>query len=210
MTVHGPNEPDATAHVRRALPTDLPAIRAVLARALAPDPLMDWIFGPHPRREAAVAAFLWAPVEAYTHAGSVWLSVEDERAVGAAAWSVPGPQPPTADGGTDLPGRSMLDLLLPEDHVALVRAGFESMHGQLPDEPHALLHLLGVDADRRGQGIGGALIEAGLAAIPADLPAHVNTTVETNARLYEAHGFVRVGSVRLGDTGPHMHALRHP
>ena len=104
----------------------------------------------------------------------------------------------------------MVDLLLPEDHVALVRSGFAAMHGQLPDEPHALLHLLGVDADRRGQGIGGALIEAGLAAIPADLPAHVNTTVEANVRLYESHGFVRVSSVRLGEQGPVMHGLRRP
>ncbi|WP_421741618.1 GNAT family N-acetyltransferase [Cellulomonas sp.] len=210
MAVHGANEPETSMLVRRARPADLPAIRAVLARALAADPLMDWIFGRHRHREAAVAAFLWGPVEAYTHAGTVWLAVDDERAVGAAAWSVPGPQPSAADGGADLPGRSMLDLLLPEDRVALVRAGFESMHGQLPDEPHALLHLLGVDADRRGQGIGGGLIEAGLAAIPTELPAHVNTTVEANVRLYEAHGFVRVSTVRLGDTGPHMHALRHP
>lgn len=206
MVGHDANEP----HIRRAMPADLPVIRAVLARALAPDPLMDWIFGPHRRREAAVAAFLWGPVEAYTAAGTVWLAVAGEQAVGAAAWSVPGTQPSAPSGPADLPGRSMLDLLLPEEHVALVRAGFESMHGQLPDEPHALLHLLGVDADRRGQGIGGALIDAGLAAIPADVPAHVNTTVEANVRLYESHGFVRVNSVRLGDTGPHMHALRHP
>ena len=208
--MQGAGERGAAVHVRRAHHDDLPAIRPVLARALAADPLMDWIFGPHPRREAAVAAFLWGPVEAYALAGTVWLAMAGEQAVGAAAWSVPGTQKQATDGGADLPGRSMLDLLLPERHAARVRAGFESMHGRLPDEPHALLHLLGVDADRRGRGIGGALIRAGLAAIPADLPAHVNTTVEANVRLYESHGFLHVSSVRLGDTGPHMHGLRRP
>ncbi|NUU19708.1 GNAT family N-acetyltransferase [Cellulomonas humilata] len=197
-------------HVRPARATDLPATRAVLARALAHDPLMDWIFGSHPRREAVVAAFLWAPIEAYTLAGTAWLVIDDERAVGAAAWSVPVTQPTAADGGPELPGRAMVDLLVPADHVALVRSGFAAMHGQLPEEPHALLHFLGVDADRRGQGIGGTLIEAGLAAIPADLPAHVNTTVDANVRLYESHGFVRVSSVRLGEQGPVMHGLRRP
>jgi GNAT superfamily N-acetyltransferase len=207
---HDAIEDESTAHVRRAGPADLATIRGVLARALAPDPLMDWIFGGHPRREAAVAAFLWDPVEAYTVAGTVWLSVEGERAVGAAAWSAPWTPPPAVHDGADLPGRSMLDLLLPEDHAALVRSGFGAMRGQLPEEPHALLHLLGVDADRRGHGIGGSLIEAGLAAIPGNLPAHVNTTVEANVRLYEAHGFARVSSVRLGERGPLMHALRRP
>ena len=176
--------------VRRAQPADLPAIRSVLALVLlAHDPLMDWIFGAHPRREEAVAAFLWAPIESYTVAGTTWVSVVAGRAVGAAAWSVPNAPPAAVDGGPALPGRSMVDLLLPPEHVATVRAGFQAMQGQLPDEPHALLHLLGVDADHRGRGVGAALVATALAAIPADLPAHVNTTVDTNVRFDE--GFSR-------------------
>ncbi|WP_456788818.1 GNAT family N-acetyltransferase [Cellulomonas sp. P5_C5] len=196
--------------VRPAVPADLPAVRSVLARALARDPLMDWIFGDHPHREAAVATFLWAPVETYTLAGTTWLALDDERAVGAAAWSVPGTAPVAADGGPATPGRSMLDLLLPAERVASIRSGFEAMSGQLPDEPHALLHLLGVDADQRGRGTGAALVSAALDTLPAGLPAHVNTTVDANVRFYEARGFVRVGSVRLGERGPVMHGLRHP
>ncbi|WP_315096682.1 GNAT family N-acetyltransferase [uncultured Cellulomonas sp.] len=199
-----------TVDVRRAAPADLAAARSVLARALAPDPLMDWIFGSHPHRDAAVAAFLWAPIEAYVLAGTTWLATDGGRAVGAAAWSVPGTEPAAADGGPALPGRSMVDLLLPTGHVAEIRSGFEAMHGQLPDEPHALLHLLGVDADRRGAGVGGALVDASLAGLPPDLPAHVNTTVDANVRFYEAHGFVHVSAVRLGARGPAMHALRRP
>lgn len=197
-------------HVRRARPADLPAARSVLARALAPDPLMDWIFAGHPHREAAVAAFLWAPVEAYVVAGTVWLATDGTRAVGAAAWSVPGTGSSGADGGPALPGDTMGALLLPAEHLAVVRRGFTAMHGQLPDEPHALLHLLGVDADRRGQGIGASLVGSALAELPGDLPAHVNTTVDANVRFYEARGFAHVSAVRLGDRGPTMHALRRP
>ncbi|WP_258725154.1 GNAT family N-acetyltransferase [Cellulomonas sp. NS3] len=197
--------------VRRAGPADLPATRSVLARALAPDPLMDWIFAGHPHREAAVAAFLWAPIEAYVVAGTVWLATDGTRAVGAAAWSVPAAAGATAaDGGPVLPGDAMGALLLPPEHLAVVREGFAAMHGQLPDEPHALLHLLGVDADRRGEGIGVALVASALAELPGDLPAHVNTTVDANVRFYEARGFVHAGAVRLGERGPTMHALRRP
>jgi ribosomal protein S18 acetylase RimI-like enzyme len=196
--------------VRRARPAELPASRSVLARALAADPLMDWIFGAHPHREAAVAAFLSSGIEGYVLAGTTWLALDGDRAVGAAAWSVPGTQPPAANGGTALPGESALRLLVPDAQVALVRSGFEAMHGQLPDEAHALLHLLGVDADRRGRGIGTALVRRGLAELPTGLPAHVNTTVDANVRLYESLGFDHVGAVRLGESGPRMHALRLP
>ncbi|MGW6128945.1 GNAT family N-acetyltransferase [Cellulomonas sp. NPDC055163] len=212
--------------VRRAGPADLPAARSVLARGLAPDPLMDWVFAGHPHREAAVAAFLWAPVETYVVAGTVWLATDGTRAVGAAAWSVPGTdhggadggepggadrgESGGADGGAVLPGETMGDLLLPPEHAAVVRAGFTAMRGQLPEERRALLHLLGVDADRRGEGIGASLVASALAELPGDLPAHVNTTVDANVRFYEARGFVHVSAVRLGERGPTMHALRRP
>lgn len=196
--------------VRRAEPADLPAARTVLARALAHDPLMDWIFGLRADRSAAVSAFLWAGVEGYVLAGTTWLAVDDRRAVGAAAWRVPGTEATGADGGPPLPGPSILGLLLPSDRVVMVREGFEAMRGQFPDEQHVLLHFLGVDADRRGFGIGASLVEAGLAAGPDHLPAHVNTTLDANVRFYRARGFEQVGSVRLGDRGPLMHGLRRP
>ena len=199
-----------TTEVRCARPVDLPAARSVLARALAPDPLMDWIFGAHPQREEAVAAFLWGAVEAYVLAGTTWLAMDGERVIGAAAWSVPHTQLPALDGGPTLPGRSMPDLLLPDAQLAVVRSGFAAMRGQLPDEPHALLHFLGVDAGRRGRGTGTTLVDTALAAIPAGLPAHVNTTVDVNVRFYEARGFVHLSAVRLGERGPVMHALRRP
>lgn len=196
--------------VRRAEPADLPAARSVLARALAPDPLMDWIFRAHPQREAAVAAFLWPAIEDYVLAGTVWLALDGERAVGAGAWALPATRPVGADGGPALPGRAMSSLLLPEEHLATVRSGFGAMDGQLPDEPHALLHFLGVDTDRRGRGVGVALVETALAELPGELPAHVDTTVDANVRFYEARGFAYVSGVRLGESGPVMHALRRP
>lgn len=196
------------AQIRRARPADLAATRTVLARALAHDPLMDWIFGLRADRSAAVAAFLWGAIEEYVLAGNAWLAVDDRRAVGAAAWRVPGTEAAGADGGPALPGPSTLGLLLPADRVVLVREGFAAMHGLLPDEPHALLHFLGVDADRRGFGLGAALVEAGLARVPDHLPAHVNTTLESNVAFYVARGFTHVGGVRLGPRGPLMHGLR--
>lgn len=192
--------------IRRAEPRDLPAVRTVLARALADDPLMDWIFGVTDNRPGAVAVFLSAAIERYVVAGTTWLAVDDGHAVGAAAWRVPGTDAVGADAGDPMPGEHTLALLMDPARVPAIRAGFAAMADLAVPEPSALLHFLGVDDDRRGEGIGRALLDAGLAAIPAGVGAHLNTTLESNVRFYERCGFVHDGAVRLGD-GPLMHSL---
>jgi GNAT superfamily N-acetyltransferase len=196
-----------TVEIRRAQPRDLPAVRTVLARALADDPLMDWIFGTIPHRPSALALFLWQAIERYVLAGTAWLAIADGRAVGAAAWRVAGTDATGADAGDTLPGQHVLELMVGPEHAAVTRDGFGEMR-ELPEpEPSALLHLLGVDADRRGTGIGRALLAAGVDAAPPGFGAHLHTTLEENVRFYESCGFVHGGAVRLGDAGPMMHLL---
>ena len=168
MTTHF-DESQTERELREALSERARGIRpssrldAILREASEPEPSSSrtrWMIGAGVAAAAAVVA------------GTVWLATDGPRAVGAAAWSVPlAAGSHGADGGPVLPGEAMGELLLSVEHLALVRAGFTAMHGQLPDEPHALLHLLGVDADRRGEGIGAALVEAALAELPGDLPA---------------------------------------
>jgi ribosomal protein S18 acetylase RimI-like enzyme len=59
-----------------------------------------------------------------------------------------------------------------------------------PAEPHWYLAVLGVRPDRQGHGIGGALLEAGLARADADgLPCYLESSNPRNVGLYERHGF---------------------
>ena len=192
--------------IRRAEPRDLPAVRTVLARALADDPLMDWIFAATENRPAAVAVFLSGAIERYVLVGTTWVAVDGGRAVGAAAWRVAGTDAIGPDAGDPLPGERTLALLIDPARVAAIREGFGAMADLAVPDPSAFLHVLGVDADRRAEGIGRALLTAGLDALPAGLGAHLNTTLESNVRFYERCGFVHDGALRLGD-GPLMHSL---
>src|SRR4051794_26062203 len=119
--------PSMTVEIRRAEPRDLPAVRTVLAGALADDPLMAWIFGTTPHRPSAVAVFLSQAIERYVLAGTVWLAIVGGRAVGGATWRVPGTAPAGADAGDTLPGQHVLELIVGRERAAVVRDGFAAM-----------------------------------------------------------------------------------
>lgn len=192
--------------VRAATPEDVPAVRTLLARAFADDPMMRWMF-PAPRfpdaaaRAEALAAYLGLHVERYLTALTGGLVVERAGAITAAAlW-----RRPDEDLATPavLPTSSgLLTALIGPEHAATVAAGFAAERAVRPTGPHAYLHYLAVDADHRGQGDARRLVDAGLARASADgLPALVETTNPANVPLYEHLGFAVAASVPLGD-GP--------
>lgn len=66
-----------------------------------------------------------------------------------------------------------------------------------PRRPHWYLQEIGVATAARGQGVGGALLEARLAGVDGeDAPAYLESSTERNRRLYRRHGFVDVAVVR--------------
>ena len=194
------------ARVRTATAADAPAVRTLLARAFADDPLMRWMF-PAPRfpdapaRAEAIAAYVGLHVERYLTALSGGLVVERDGEVTAAAlWR--GPDEDLATPGVLPTAGGLLTALIGAEHVATVAAGFAAERAVRPAGPHAYLHYLGVDAAHRGRGDARRLVDAGLArASAAGVPALVETTNPTNVPLYEHLGFAQVASVPLGD-GP--------
>jgi ribosomal-protein-alanine N-acetyltransferase len=65
-----------------------------------------------------------------------------------------------------------------------------------PGDLEASVHTIGVDPDWQGKGVGTALLRAMLAAadeLTAPVFLEVRTDNATAIRLYEAHGFVRLG-----------------
>ncbi len=192
--------------MRAATAQDVPAVRTLLARAFADDPLMRWMF-PAPgfpdaaARAEVIAAYVGLHVERYLTALTGGLVVERDGVLTAAAlWR--GPDEDLATPGTLPTSAGLLTALVGAEHVATVAAGFAAERAVRPTGPHAYLHYLAVDADHRGRGDARRLVDAGLArASAAGLPALVETTNPANVPLYEHLGFEMVASVPLGE-GP--------
>ncbi len=80
---------------------------------------------------------------------------------------------------------------------------FEELSRRDVPPQHWYLAVLGVEPERQGQGIGGALIQPVLArADSAGLPCYLETTRDRNVPFYRRHGFEVVAEGDLPDGGP--------
>ena len=177
--------------------------RTLLARAFVDDPLMAWFFPDEASRLHACAAMFGLFAEHYLEAGRVDV-VRRDRLVAVAMWRWPRPGDEPATPCESLPTRSgLMTALMGPARAAELGAAFSVIAGLRPPEPHAYLHLLGVDPQLQGQGLGGQVLAPGLtAARGAGLVACLETMNPANVPFYESHGFVVRHEIRLGAGGP--------
>ena len=180
--------------------------RTLLARAFVDDPLMVWFFPDDRSRVHACAALFGLFAEHYLAAGRVDV-VRRPHPVALAMWAWPagGSEP----SGESLPSTSgLMTALMGADRAAEL-GGEMAVLGELrPPEPYVHLHLLGVDPDARRQGLGGQVLEQGLAAARrAGFIAALETMNPDNVPFYEAHGLTVRQSVQLGRGGPRVWAM---
>ncbi|MGY1603405.1 GNAT family N-acetyltransferase [Geodermatophilus sp. SYSU D00815] len=163
---------------------------------------MAWVFPDADTRPHCRAAVFGLFAEQYLRAGRVD-AVRRSGLVAVAMWRWPAPGPDGADDDAlpTLPGL-MVALMGAERAAAVGRA--VAVVGELrPPEPHAHLPLLGVHPDARGRGLGGEVLERGLAAArDAGLVACPETRNPANVPFYEAHGFAVRHETRLAAGGP--------
>ncbi|WP_448623923.1 GNAT family N-acetyltransferase [Geodermatophilus sp. URMC 64] len=178
--------------------------RTLLARAFVDDPLMVWFFPDDGSRLHACAAMFGLFAEHYLRAGRVDV-LRRASPVAVAMWRLPGTGNPPEDV---LPTASglMTALMGP---AAAERGRAMSVIGEMrPPEPHAYLHLLAVDPELRGRGLGGEVLAPGLAAArAAGLVACLETMNPANVPFYEAHGFAVRAELRLAAGGPTVWAM---
>jgi ribosomal protein S18 acetylase RimI-like enzyme len=186
-----------TTTVRPAEVDDVPSLAALLARAFVDDPIMRWTT-PADDREARVAAFFEA-FDRYTAARG-WLWTPDGGA-GAALWVPPGTEAEfeeltfALDGDRDLLG----------DAAERYDSFWAWAEGKRPSAPHWYLDHLAVERERRGSGLGVALVEHGLALADADgMPAFLCTARADNVPFYERRGFALVEVGDAPDGGPRV------
>ncbi|MFC0506270.1 GNAT family N-acetyltransferase [Micromonospora costi] len=78
-------------------------------------------------------------------------------------------------------------------------------------QPAFLLAGVGVRRAEQGRGLGGRVLEPGLAEQErAGLPAVLETSSPENVRFYRRLGFVVTGEVDVPGGGPHVWAMRRP
>ena len=182
--------------------------RTVLARAFFDDPLMVWFFPDPDVRPHACAAMFGLFAERYLADGRVDVAARPEP-VGVAMWRWPGPDVPPAAGPEELPSiGGLMTGFMGAARAREVGVAMASLEALRPAEPHAYLHLLGVDPDACRRGVGGELLERGLAAVrEAGLVACLDTMNPANVPFYEAHGMSVRYEVQLGADGPTSWAM---
>jgi ribosomal protein S18 acetylase RimI-like enzyme len=193
---------------RYAAPMSVPIVRAkpdrvaelaeLLGGAFIDDPMLVWPFGAG--RADAITGFFRAVDERIAAYGWLW---EAGDGLGVAAWIPPGSD------------EAMLDI---DRSIRPALTGAEARHAELwdwiagnfPDEPFWYLDHIAVKADRRGGGLGAALIHHGLAFAERDgVPAFLETGRPENVGYYERRGFRTVADDDAPGGGPHIWFMRY-
>jgi ribosomal protein S18 acetylase RimI-like enzyme len=184
--------------VRPARDDDVPALAASLARAFYDDPVLRWLLPDDDvrlqRLEPAFGLYLrrmWMPRE---------LTFTTDGLIGGAAWLPPGA------GHLSLPRQlAMMPQMLSIFRAKLPRTlrTFNLMESKHPSEPHHYLHVVGVDPDWQGRGLGAALMRPMLERCDREgTPAYLEASAPRNRGLYERNGFRVVEEVSLPPDGP--------
>jgi GNAT superfamily N-acetyltransferase len=88
-------------------------------------------------------------------------------------------------------------------HLLSRLLGINALENRHPVASHYYLVTMATDPTRQGQGIGSALLEAGLRRCDkTQMPACLEATAERNLPLYERHGFELCGTLTIPFGGP--------
>jgi ribosomal protein S18 acetylase RimI-like enzyme len=172
------------------------AAAATPGAAFLDDPLVRFIAPDETRRRQAGPWYLGIVVQYGLRWGEVW-GTHDASAV--AVWLPP-------DSGEMRLGRTLrlgvarvpLRLGLSGSRRLLQALSATEPFHRTVQGPHWYLVAVGTRADRRGQGLGSALVDVGTSmADAAGLPCYLETATPTNIRFYLGHGFAVIGQTEL-------------
>lgn len=180
--------------MRLARIEDASVLDDVLADSFFDDPISVHLLPDRSRRRDSLRRGMGRVMRtAYLPHGGAWTT---EALDGVALWAKPGdPKPSALQQVRDLPtfarafGR----------HLPRAMNAFGTAEKRRPDEDHWLLDIIGVRPDRRGKGIGSALMRAALAEIDvAGVPAFLVTSQPRNVPFYERLGFTVTEEYDIG------------
>jgi ribosomal protein S18 acetylase RimI-like enzyme len=178
-----------------------------LGRAFGADPLFAYLVPEAARRAHFLSWYAGAMMRLGRRAGVVdAATVAPASVAGVAVWLRP--------GHTALPFSALVRArLLPGLPLRLGPAGFarfvhfaraaEGLHRRAIAGPHWYLLLLGVAPERQRQGLGSALVRAGLdRAAAGEFPCYLETLNAADLPFYHKHGFVVAAAGAVPRGGP--------
>ena len=185
---------------------DAERVTEILTGAFHDDPVWGWAFPDEPNRTAQHSVFWRFYVDAAIPYG--WVRLTGDGGA-AAIWIPPGF---TEVPEEDLPRlEPMLVELVGATQTAVLMETFDCFEEAHPRrEDHFYLSLLGTHPDRRGEGIGMALLADTLDEIDTrGGPAYLESTNPANDQRYERVGFRRHGRFTCPE-GPSVNTMWRP
>jgi ribosomal protein S18 acetylase RimI-like enzyme len=188
--------------VRTATAADLAVVVETAARSLDTEAMLRWSFGEDRFQERIRRHFTHYDGENVRHG---WTRIVDDGA-GIAVWIPPDAREEHEAIGPAQPGEETEVL---GDHAGR-HADFWGWVGEHePPEPLLYLSHIGVVLERRGKGLGTALMHDGLArADDLGAPAWLETSRANNVAYYERFGFRTAVDEDAPEGGPHIWFMR--
>ena len=190
--------------MERAGPADLDRLASILAPAFADEPMAMWIFRSPRNLEAGLKVMIR---EIYAPRG---LMLTDRERKSAALWL-----PPGASGAMNLLGKLSFAAAMVGRGTALPifrGLSLETLHNShKPALPHAYLFMVGVSPEGQGQGLGSAIIKAGMAqAATGGEPLFLETSKPDLVGYYQRFGFQVTAERTISRKGPPVWFMTHP
>lgn len=194
-------ERPAPIEVREATPADAPRVIASLSRAFATDPVFDWVF-PDPASRARHAPKVFKMFfEEYAPPG---LRLVTGDCAAATLWRPP--DMPEEQGGLRQAWR--LWRAAGSAIFRFKRVG-DAVEAHFPPRPFWYLHIAGCDPARQGEGLGRAVVQAGLDRI-GNATVYLETGKQANLGFYERLGFHVREEWDVPGGGPHFWSMIRP
>jgi GNAT superfamily N-acetyltransferase len=181
----------------------------LLADAFRDDPIFCFCF-PDPRlRRKVLELFFSDVVQAHMRFNHVYAAFDGEALVGAAVWRPPG----AAVTGLLAQIRGLITryrlLALSPRIGKMLLQGFAKLETTHPNTPHWYLFFIGIDAERRGHGLGARLMAPVLQAADGDgMPCYLETPFPQTLPFYRQLGYEVVGEPRPFAGAPQLWALK--
>lgn len=186
--------------VRDATPADAPRVVATLTRAFAEDPVFDWVL-PDPAARARSGPRIFEMFFAQNTPPNMRLVTDDCAA--ATLWHAP--NPPEGGGLRDA---WQLWRAVGGAFFRFKRVG-DAVEAHFPPQPFWYLHIAGADPARQGEGLGRAVVQAGLDRI-GNAAAYLETGKQRNLGFYESLGFHVCDEWDVSGGGPHFWSMLRP
>ncbi len=190
--------------VRTADSGDLARLASVLAQAFREDPFHRWLLPSESEWSRNSERLCKAALRPRINDGTVYTT---DGLEGVALWY----SPERGQAGA-IEAAKMVAATLPVlwRRFLLVARGTRMMEAAHPKFPHWYLFTLGTAPERRGKGIGSALLQPVLSRCDAEgVDAYLESSNERNIPLYQRHGFELCGEIHLPKGPTIWPMLRH-